>query len=93
MTKPAGDPKLSARPAGSANVMRWEHVRASSTASILGPLGSVAPSCSASRPKCSAASMASDSPGASKIEFQDSPATDRMKVEGRALSKQGASPQ
>jgi len=37
--------------------------------------------------------MASDSPGASKIEFQDSPATDRMKVEGRALSKQGASPQ
>ena len=31
--------------------------------------------------------------GAGKIEFQDSPATDRMKVEGRALSKLGASPQ
>src|SRR6476469_1081223 len=34
MTKPAGDPKQNARPAGYANVMRWEQVRASSTASI-----------------------------------------------------------
>jgi len=93
MTKPAGDPKLSARPAGSANVMRWEHVRASSTASILGPLGQSHRRALLADRSAVRRAWRVTQPGASKIEFQDSPATDRMKVEGRALSKQGASPQ